>query len=67
MKKTPRKLFLSKETILNLQHRELRTVAGAGPWTQLTYCMTECNSCPQHSCEPCDTGICTESCNTICA
>ena len=64
MKKRPKKLLLNKETIRHLQHLELQTVAGARTFTEFTYCWSECNSCPQHSCDPCDTGTCSETCNT---
>ncbi len=57
MKKSPRKLTLSRETLLNLTDRQLQGAAGAA--TLQNSCDTQTfRACPSERC----TNVCTQSC-----
>jgi hypothetical protein len=57
MKKTPRKLTLSRETLHNLADRQLQGAAGAA--TLQNSCDTETfRACPSERC----TNVCTQTC-----
>lgn len=65
MKKKPRKLTLSRETVLNLNGSTLRWVAGA------THQATNCSDCGNDTTQTsgaCPSGFCgTVSCGGVCA
>ena len=63
MKKEPKRLMLSRETLRVLSHRETRKVVGDGPYPCTYKCDDATNptdSCPDTSkyCNPSDDGAC---------